>query len=337
MNKTKIEWTEFSWNPLRGCSRVSEGCRNCYAERMARRFKDAGPFRGVVDDRGWTGKVELVESKLDEPLRRRKPSVVFVCSMSDLFHERVPFEQILAIHLPMISEAVNHTYIVLTKRPGRAKEFYLWWDRKFPGHAVPGTLVLGVSVENQKAAEERIPVLMQIPAASRAVSLEPLLGPVDLSRWLGHCAACNPDHEDEILNWVIVGGESGPGARPMHPDWARSVRNQCVSAGVPFFFKQWGEWLPVDQFGADGDKPSHALYPAAEVRGVWVDGSSNGMKGHDGYIEAWRVGKYNAGRLLDGKVWCQTCWGASYERLGYSGHRTDRQPESRLGPGRRRL
>lgn len=343
---TKIEWTDATWNPVNGCSRVSEGCRNCYAERMAARFSRGPelsgklaialndlPYTGFAsmtpNGPRWTGRVELDESKLTLPFRWR-PQVqgrsrrVFVNSMSDLFHEALPDEAIDRVFAVM-ALTPRMTYQVLTKRAGRMEQ-YMAAPRRAKAVAVamlehnPSALEIGrlrwplanvvlmVSCEHQAAAEERIPLLMRAPAILRGVSMEPLLGHVDIGPFVGikPRKLSSEWHGPTLtrgIDWVIVGGESGPGARPMHPDWVRSIRDQCLDAGVPFFFKQWGEWLPADQFGADGDKPTVATTGGARVRGVWRSGATNGLKGEDGYIEAFRVGKKNAWRTLDGDEW----------------------------------
>ena len=278
---TKIQWTDRTWNPVRGCSRVSEGCRNCYAERMARRFSGGGfdstaPFHAFADDRGWTGRVELVESKLMEPLRWRKPSRVFVNSMSDLFHESLPDEAIDRVFAVM-ALAPQHTFQVLTKRPRRMLE---WSTRPtainvdgeertgardavalsaggmcgWPHGVLDGRAVLhvrrgwplpnvwlGVSVEDQATADERIPKLLATPAAVRFVSYEPALGPVDFNKRELLCKTWRRGITiGTYLDWIIVGGESGPGARPFDVAWARSVVRQCKDAGVACFVKQLG-------------------------------------------------------------------------------------------------
>jgi len=237
---TKIEWAEESWNPVTGCSRVSEGCANCYAERMAKRL--AGRCGYPADD---PFRVTFHEDKLPAPLHWKKPRVVFVCSMGDLFHEDVTYEELTMVWNVML-EADWHLFLVLTKRPERMREFI----------RVPLPNVwLGVSAENQARADERIPVLLSIPAAKRFVSIEPMLGPVELGEYLYSdydVAAMDNQLLTPLegfkhikLDWVIVGGESGPGARPIHPDWARSVRDQCRDAGVPFFMKQMTKKAPI--------------------------------------------------------------------------------------------
>ncbi|MBW4978299.1 phage Gp37/Gp68 family protein [Marinobacter adhaerens] len=281
--KTGIEWTESTWNPIRGCSRVSEGCRNCYAETVANRFKGPGePYEGLIAKGGqWNGEVKLVEHKLDEPCRWSKPRMIFVNSMSDLFHENVDFETIHRVMLVM-QKAQHHTFQVLTKRPERMLRFFKWWggecERSFP--EVMPNVWLGVSVEDQATADERIPLLLDTPAAVRWISAEPLLGPVDLSSLPYPCKVKGNIH------WVVVGGESGRNARPMHPDWARSIRDQCQTAGVPFLFKQWGEWLPV----------------LGQSEGVPIWGKKHSFE--DGTFMGW-VGKKDAGRSLDGRTWDQ--------------------------------
>jgi protein gp37 len=255
-------------------------------------------YRGLVTEKGsrWTGKVELIESMLDIPLRRKKPTTYFVNSMSDLFHEKLSFTDILRVHIVMQS-APWHTYQVLTKRAQRAREFYLWWDRTFPGHA-PSPYWLGVPVENRKtfAVWNRIELLRQTPAALRFLSLEPLLedlGTLNL----------------EGIDWVIVGGESGPGARPMHPDWVRSIRDQCQAAGVPFFFKQWGSAFPItvdDSCGAVRNRGgSFWLLPSGQK--VSERDFENFGRSHNVDLDyAWkmeRASKKLAGCLLDGREW----------------------------------
>jgi len=328
-DKTKIEWSDATWNPIRGCTRVSEGCRNCYAEVMAARFSDPGQWGhglarrvtlpGGSTDHRWTGKVQFIEDKLDQPLRWRKPRRIFVNSTSDLFHESVPDEWIDRVFAVM-ALAPQHTFQVLTKRPERMGAYLTahdvghrwsceadqiahdgmplvsiedaveWTERGLPN------VWLGTSVEDQAAADERIPHLLATPAAVRFVSAEPLLGPVDLDGIQSEDAgfyALTGVRSDGVgpsgfsqgpaLDWVIVGGESGPGARPMHPAWARSLRDQCQAAGVAYFFKQWGEYSP--------EKPRERASPDH-----YFGGRGPSM---------FRVGKIDAGRLLDGMEWNQ--------------------------------
>ena len=311
-DKTKIEWTEATWNPVTGCTKVSQGCKNCYAERDFARLRHlpAYKWRAFTD-------VACHTERLTQPLRWKRPRKIFVNSMSDLFHDDVPDEfidQVFAI----MAICGHHTFQVLTKRPERMREYLkdlhsgrqrvmsirqstadflaLAIDKRSAIIFPLPNVWLGVSVEDQQTADERIPLLLQTPAAVRWVSAEPLLGPMDLCKWvynrdaaisraMNGPMACNRDQaEDAIprpIDWVVVGGESGPKARPMHPDWARSIRDQCKAAGVPFLFQQWGEWAPNCLCGREKicktfDRPS---------------------PGNPGVM--FRCGKRAAGRLLD--------------------------------------
>jgi protein gp37 len=254
-DKTKIEWTDASWNPVTGCSKVSSGCMNCYVERMAKRLAGRA---GYPAENPFA--VTLHPDRLNEPLRWRKPRRVFVCSMGDLFHKDVPFEFVRRVWATMLS-APQHTYQVLTKRPERMAEFFQWNDESGqPWRVEPNRshIWLGTSVENQATADERIPHLLRCPAAVRFVSYEPALGPVSF-RWLrawegsqrGSCL--NPvggtNEYDGLrkLDWIIAGGESGPHARPCFIEWIRTVVEQCRAAGVPVFVKQLGRWPSSNQ------------------------------------------------------------------------------------------
>lgn len=296
MSDTSIEWTDKVWNCVRGCTRVSEGCRNCYAERMAARNLPemrspttgkpfavrtsgtartaAGAIVRVRREARWTGAVELIPSKLDEPLRWRKPQRIFVNSMSDLFHESLSDEDIDQVFAVM-TLAPAHTFQVLTKRPKRMLQYLTAMDedgyraRQRIGLAASGITLeklakdhrsnvgmgcmvsgekgregeltvwplpnvwLGTSVEDQATADERIPKLLQTPAAVRFISLEPQIAHVDLFAWA-------TGHKGFTLDWVIQGGESGPDARPFSLSWARTTRDQCRAAGVAYFLKQVG-------------------------------------------------------------------------------------------------
>jgi protein gp37 len=215
---SKIEWTDATWNPVRGCTKISPGCKHCYAERFSERFRGV---KGHPFEQGFD--LKLVPHKVGEPLRWSKPRMIFVNSMSDLFHEGVPDSYISSVAATM-RVANWHTYQVLTKRSERlrdvltgllreaAAESHIWW---------------GVSVEDRKYGVPRITDLQSAPAAVRFLSVEPLLEDVGQLPLEG-------------ISWVIVGGESGPGARPMKEDWVISIREQCAAARVPFFFKQWG-------------------------------------------------------------------------------------------------
>ncbi len=213
MAKSKIEWTENTWNPLTGCTKISPGCANCYAERMAKRLQAMG---NPNYSNGFN--LTLHEHALGIPLRWNKPSVVFVNSMSDLFHEDVPLEFILKV-FSVMSIAKQHIFQVLTKRSTRLAELA-------PSISWPSNVWMGVSIES-KDYTYRITNLAKTQAAVRFLSLEPLLG---------HIGKLKLD----TVDWVIVGGESGPGARPMNPEWAIDIRDQCNATNTPFFFKQWG-------------------------------------------------------------------------------------------------
>lgn len=333
MATTSIEWTDTTWNPVRGCSRVSPGCVNCYAERMAARFSGPGqPFEGLAKRTSsgprWTGKVEMIGQRLLDPLGWRKPRRVFVNSMSDLFHEGLEDRRIDLV-FGVMAITPRHTYQILTKRPERMLEYFSQPDIRgrvaragaryldppaFPPYAdtvwpLPNVW-LGVSVEDQERADERIPPLLQTPAAVRFLSCEPLLGPVNLPKGLrstrtihvsadvqgmlrnrsfdclqhddgrpmtrreaedelfalhakgvklipaGPCEGFDPQsgcpgHPNPNLDWVIVGGESGPGARRMEVEWARSLVEQCRIADVPVFVKQMGSHGKVHPKGGD--------------------------------------------------------------------------------------
>jgi protein gp37 len=208
-----IEWTEATWNPVTGCTKVSPGCKHCYAERMAKRLQAMGQPRYSA---GFG--VTLQPDLLDLPLRWRQPRLIFVNSMSDLFHDQVPLDYVRRV-FGVMTQATQHRFQILTKRADRLADLAaeLPW---------PENVWMGVSVENATYVP-RIHRLLAVPAAVRFLSLEPLLGPLDRLPLDG-------------IDWVIVGGESGPGARPMQPQWVRSIREQCRARGVPFFFKQWG-------------------------------------------------------------------------------------------------
>ena len=236
MAKTKIEWATHSWNPVTGCTPVSEGCQNCYAQRIANRLR--GRCGYPADD---PFRVTLHPERLGEPLRWRKPSRVFVCSMGDLFHPDVqPIW--LSMIFNVIRECPQHTFMVLTKRPEIALE-HLGNAMLQPYFGLPN-LWIGVTAENQQRADERIPILLQTPAAVRFISIEPCLGPVDLSYYLPKNPKKNcpenilPYYNSHGFNWVICGSETGPLARPMKEEWVKNLKDQCVGADVPFFYKQ---------------------------------------------------------------------------------------------------
>ncbi|WP_301119635.1 DUF5131 family protein [Mycolicibacterium fortuitum] len=325
-DNTGIEWTDATWNPVTGCTKVSAGCDHCYAETIAHRFTGSKAYPNGFQ-------VTLRPERLDQPLCWKRPRRIFVNSMADLFHDDVP-DTYIAWVFAVMALAPQHTFQVLTKRHARMRSllnrevFYagvysemdsLLRDTGasvpldvretaerwcWPGTRAPGTLPqplpnvwLGVSTENQQWADIRIPALLDTPAAVRFISAEPLLGPIDLSCLRCPCGDCGDPNYGPSLDWVIVGGESGPGARPMHPDWARGLRDQCTAAGVPFLFKQWGAhriaipgqdtWDHIETIPLRLDVP---MEPGVDV-GPWAH-----MR---------RVGKKAAGRELDGRTWDQ--------------------------------
>lgn len=327
MSKTRIEWTDKVWNPVTGCTKVSQGCRHCYAERMSKRlagrcgYPAKDPFQVVMH---W--------DRISEPLTWRKPAMIFACSMGDLFHDDVSYDFLDSVFSIILACAVfanrEHTFMILTKRPENmlrylasrtptehlqewarvgdswtatddpdvcfnelvyARTVHDWDDNGLNSSGseyrpwgyinslwpLPN-LMLGVSAENQRTADERIPILLDTPAAVRFVSCEPLLGPVLLSEYT------------HGLDWVIAGGESGPKAMPVHPDWIRELRDECNSRDVPFFFKQWGEWAPRAECDLSGVND--------RTRVVIMNPGGHVML---------RVGKKAAGRQIDGRTWEQ--------------------------------
>lgn len=235
--QSKIEWTEQTWNPTVGCTKISPGCKHCYAEKMALRLQAMG-MRGYENGFG----LSLMPERLAEPLERRKPTIYFVNSMSDLFHEEVPFEYIDKV-FDVMKRAHQHTFQVLTKRAERMADYC-------QGKAIPPNVWLGVSVEDRKHGLPRIKLLRSIDVMVRFLSVEPLLE--DLGK---------PDLRG--IHWVIVGGESGSKARPMQRLWVDGVKRQCDKYGVPFFFKQWGTW------GPDGQKRSKKTNGRTYKGQVW--------------------------------------------------------------------
>lgn len=319
MGKTKIEWATHTWNPLRvrtengwsfGCQKISPGCLNCYAGRMNKRLFGGKDYTYTDAPTGFY----LDQQVLEQPLHWRKPRTVFVCSMCDLFHENVGMGKQLMV-LSWMMEAKQHRFMVLTKRPDIMRQLFQTAMENDKTSWPADNVWLGVTAENQEEANRRIPILLSIPAAHRFVSIEPMLGPVDLSTsWHDYLRGWDTDTVDdgdgypmpeqaqtEKLDLVIVGGESGPGARPMHPDWARSVRDQCQAAGVPFFFKQWGEWAEVPKresgFGRIVRSGDMEIAPDGTLASVT---SVPGLTGRTGCTIMRRVGKKRAGRLLDG-------------------------------------
>lgn len=304
-DNSRIEWTDATWNPVVGCSRISVGCEHCYAERMAVRLEAMGKasYRGLTRNGRWAGEARCIPDALSLPLRWKKPRKVFVCSMGDLFHEDVPDEFIDRVFRVM-QTAKQHTYQVLTKRPERMRHFLservsVPWGGFTFGKDCGQNIWCGTTVEDQQRADERIPHLLATPAAVRFVSVEPMCGPIvmpglkrtaDTLTIFGNSERRAAGAGGAIqwaprLDWMICGGESGPGARPMHPDWVRSLRDQCVAADVPFLFKQWGEWAP-DCLCGRRDPCRTTPRPGPGKMGCM-----------------FHCGKIAASRWLDGKIW----------------------------------
>jgi len=325
----------------------------CYAEVMAARFSDPGQWGYGYAERTakggrWTGKVEVQWDRLTLPIRWRNPAKIFASSTSDFFHAALVMTDIAQLFGVMIAahHLRGHTFQVLTKRADLMRktltydDFWHIANAEADSHIMrwvdplnrrsddaratlddygsenpPPGIWLGVSVEDQQRADERIPDLLTTPAAVRWLSCEPLLGPVDLrghmsASWEGYASTWTDQHgvrrsdltgnAIDGIDWVVAGGESGPGARPMHPDWARSLRDQCAEAGVPFFFKQWGEWMPTLYKEGAGEDFGNLFLDgsgrwAAKLNGPWKSAGPNA-----GFESYYRVGKKAAGRLLDG-------------------------------------
>ena len=307
-NKTLIEWTTYTSNPIApagggwGCSKVSPGCAHCYAERLNKRMGNHRDFQGRWEFALKRKELDGLKRLNDRVGDLGIPTYVFLGDMTDIFHPDVPFEMLVELFL-VLDECGNLIIQSLTKRPGRMAYF----ANHVLGGKWPANVWAGTSVESQKYAP-RLDVLARVPAKVRFVSYEPALGPVDFGPWLEcphlcldecgwdnlereyHSVACATDAQ---LHWVIYGGESGPGARPMDPVWARSIRDQCIAAGTPQFFKQWGEWIPFGQLEVG---PQMATFNQMSLREtgerIYLDGE---------YIV--RLGKKAAGAVLDGREW----------------------------------
>lgn len=363
---TKIEWTEKTWNPTVGCSRCSTGCDSCYAISVAAREMQPAHVglttraSGKVD---WTGEVRLLPDRLETPLKWRKDYRVFVDSMSDLFEASVPddyIDEVFAVMAKTMQQHRRHSFQVLTKRAQRMSRYMNAPDRlervidasnRLAGDDRLGSKMyggsewlrygmdvwplpnvwLGVSVENQQYADLRIPHLLATPAAVRWLSIEPMVGAVDLSRWLGIelMDALGPIGSDEPgwgkemfaalsgrpepIDWVVLGGESGQRARPMHIGWARTIREQCLAAEVPLLVKQWGQWREADRADA-----THLLH--VDGRLVPIESATSSIdlghghqrhedlvdRGHPGWMRVRKMSsKATTGRTLDGQVWDQ--------------------------------
>lgn len=314
--ETNITWTNATWNPVTGCSKVSTGCANCYAERDWARLSN-NPKLPDYQGRKFTD-VMCHENRLDQPIRWTRRRMIFVNSMSDLFHEDVPYNFIDKV-MKVILECPRHTFQILTKRPERMKQYFELRYAQIKHSDLNGEVAdklvngvipnvwLGVTAENQETANERIPLLLDTPAAVRFVSIEPMVGPINLdmmitentgdrfrvihSSLMGKKTLWDTKNligEEDInkLDWVICGGESGPKARPIDPEWVKSLRDQCRFTDTPFFFKQWGEYIDLSQVTS----------PDLQIKGSTYSMLSNGA------LTLWRCGKKAAGNKLDGEV-----------------------------------
>lgn len=263
---SRIEWTDHTFNPWWGCTKVSEACKNCYAEAWSKRVGQRvwGPRaeRRFFGERHWLEPLKWNADALAAKKRRR----VFCASMADVFEERDSLNVWRSKLWELIELTPQLDWLLLTKRPELVAELTRW------GNDWPRNVWLGTTVENQEAADSRLPHLAVTPAAVRFISAEPLMGPLDIRAWLG-----------AVIDWVITGGESGPRARPSSPSWFRDLLDQCTTADVPFHFKQWGDWMPSKQRGK-------------------AIGTGRAREVDDGTVML-RVGKKVAGRLLDGTTW----------------------------------
>jgi protein gp37 len=310
MQNSKIEWCDHTFNPWHGCIEVSPGCTNCYARTLNHRygFDNWGPAkttsRRMMSDNYWRQPLKWDKQAKAEGIRRR----VFCASMADVFEEHPEVENARMQLFNLIDTTPHLDWLLLTKRPENVARMMAPW---LEGTNFPENIWLGTSCEDQPRADERIPHLLRIPAKVRFLSCEPLLGSVDLSlirvedRPIGYDKDGRSIYRPDLpgsISWVIVGGESGHGARPMHPDWARSLRDQCQAAGVAFFMKQWGEYKPLTWKEAfEGTRP--ALTIGADGSSVYTQvGHLLGFRTPD-EVCMERVGKHASGRLLDGRTW----------------------------------
>lgn len=357
---TKISWADASWSPITGCSPCSEGCRRCYAAAIAKRFWGDRPFSDVRfhPDRldqplRWRKPRKIFVVSMgdlfhDDTFLLSSP---FNTGLNFSLNSYIPYTDhpMLDAIFAVMERSLNHIFILLTKRPENMSRYFsavqkhkLKYADKFKDcpteemrnspaaqdakksavNPIPNHIWIGVTAENQKQADKRIPILLDIPAAVRFVSIEPMLGKVELGHHLKgacmeHCESIMQTScpggkcitRDEGIDWVICGGESGPGAKPMHPDWARSIRDQCQKAGVPFFFKQWGEWIPITQsVKGTSCRKMISMFPDGEINGKLRNLYKELQEGEGVQVGGefhLLVGKKKAGRILDGKEWTE--------------------------------
>lgn len=318
MKNTAIEWADHTFNPWVGCSKISPACDHCYAERLMdsrMHVVQWGPGhpRKRTSEKNWKQPTDWNAEAERLGVRYR----VFCASLGDVFDNEVPAQWRIAL-MRLICETPHLDWLLLTKRIGNAAAMLEaafravhhqregWADNMLPN------LWLGATICDQVEADRDIPKLLGVPAAKRFLSMEPLLGPVTF-RWASWAPVLNASHLDGLrsINWIIVGGESGPGARPMHPDWVRRLRDQCAEARVPFLFKQWGEWVPrsacyhtfEDGTDCESRDPGARRWPCVRLTEQGHNGRdlAHAGEGDEAYMQ--RVGKKMAGRLLDGRTW----------------------------------
>ncbi len=338
MGDSAIKFCTRTWNPMVGCDDELQCFARCWARRLANRFAANPKLSDEYRDRyrkAFTVGPQLFHERLDEPFKWRKPQVVFVCSQGDLFHPDVRDGYIWNVFQRMAA-CQQHIFLVLTKRPERMADVvgrinYItpddlphldlpscsFWATQKPyicKDTIPVPNVwLGVSVEDQATADDRIPKLLAIPAAHHWVSVEPMIGPVDIKDILYGCPEQDQEYGDwyqtiQPPDWIVCGGESGTGPRPMHPDWPRKIRDDCEAAGVPFMFKQWGEWAPYELKPSwEGGNLPRDLKSGrvVQLRNDLVEDGH--FRSGDVYLE--RVGKKKAGNVINGRIWDQTPWG----------------------------
>lgn len=304
MSTHKIQWLNMpgyvgrTLSPTIGCSKISQGCKNCYAERMAKRLSGnpkTPQYKEVADTNGWNGKTMFLPARLKQIDGWKKPSFVFIPSMGDIFHEDLSFNDIKHI-LDELKKHPKHIFLILTKRPHNAALFFANHKSECENSIKYPHIWIGASIENQQTAKTRLPYLFQLPFAKHVVSYEPSVGGIDISMWIN------------AVDWVICGGESGPGARPMHYSWVKSVMDQCQTAKTPFFFKQWGEYQPGSHYPG---KCNFVVLKNGEYAS-WDNEDWKKMANKCNSEKEWtslrpivmsKVGKKQAGKEINGKTY----------------------------------